>query len=100
MAEEIKNLDVKEQESAKASKKSKDVAKKPNIFSRGWKAIKKFLSDTKGELKKVVWTPKHELVKNSKLVIVTVIVVGIAIAAVDFASSFIVNTLAGWFSIG
>ena len=82
------------------AEQTKNEAKKPNFFVRAWKWFVKFLKDTKGELKKVVWTPKHELVKNSKLVIVTVIVVGIAIAAVDFASSFIVNTLAGWFSIG
>ena len=105
MAEENMNLEENVQDSAKesgvkGSKKAKNVVKKPNIFVRMWKATKKFLSDTRGELKKVVWTPKHELIKNSKLVIVTVIVVGIAIAVVDIASSFIINTIAGWISIG
>ncbi len=103
MAEENKKLEaqeavaeIKEADTAKESKKSKKaVAKKPNFFVRAWKALVKFLSDTRGELKKVVWTPKHELIKNSKLVIVTVVAVGIAIAIVDFASSWIINTIAG-----
>ena len=107
MAEENKNFEVNEvseqnlpkDAAAKAQKKTK-ANKKPNFFVRGWRALKKFLSDTRGELKKVVWTPKNELIKNSKLVIVTVIAVGIAIAIVDLTSSFIINTIAGWISIG
>ncbi len=114
MSEENKNLEVTEdieQDSAKEvtvkEKKAKPVVKKANVFVRigrffvkVWKSLKKFLSDTRGELKKVVWTPKHELVKNSKLVIVTVVAVGIAVALIDLASSFIINTIAGWISIG
>ena len=75
----------------------KNVEKKPNIFVRGWRALVKFLKDTRGELRKVVWTPKAELVKNSKLVIVTVVVVGIAIAIVDLGSSWIINSIAKLF---
>ncbi len=115
MSNENKNLEVNGEVSeestkevaAKKAKKAKAESKKPNFFvkvgkffAKVWKALKKFLSDTRGELKKVVWTPKHELIKNSKLVIVTVIVVGIAVAVVDLTSSFIINTIAGWISIG
>ena len=102
MAEENKNLaaevesaeEVAPAKEAKAGK-VKVANKRPNIFVRAWKALTKFLYDTKGELKKVVWTPKHELAKNSKIVIVTVIAVGVLIAAIDLGSSWIINSIAG-----
>lgn len=68
---------------------------KQNFFVRVWKKICKFTTDTIGELKKVVWTPKNELSKSTKLVIVTVLAVCIGIAAVDLGASWILNTLAG-----
>ena len=98
MSEENMNLEAEElaveSEAPAKNKKAKAAAKRPNFFVRAWKALKKFLYDTKGELKKVVWTPKHELIKNSKIVIVTVVAVGIAIAIVDFASSWVINSIA------
>ena len=99
MAEDNKNLQeeavVAETEAPKADKKSnKPIAKKPNFFVRVWKKLKKLCKETVSELKKVVWTPKQELKKNTILVIVTVIAVGVAIAVVDTLSSWIVNSLA------
>ncbi len=76
-------------------KASKNAPKRPNFFVRAWKRIVKFFKDTAGELKKVYWTPKDELIKNTKLVVITVVAVGVAIAIVDTASSFIVNSIAG-----
>ena len=69
--------------------------KKPNFFVRVWKKLRKFCSDTVGELKKVVWTPKAELVKNSKLVIITVVAISVAIALIDLGSSWLINFIAG-----
>ncbi len=101
MAEENMNLEAEVEVNETAAlvketknKKAKTVAKRPNIFVRAARALKKFLYDTRGELKKVVWTPKHELVKNSKIVIVTVVAVAVAIAIVDFGSSWIINSIA------
>ena len=68
---------------------------KPNFFVRTWKKLCKFCSDTVGELKKVVWTPKDELKKSSKLVIFTVAVICLAIAAIDLGASMLINALAG-----
>jgi preprotein translocase SecE subunit len=68
---------------------------KNNVFVRIWKKICKFFSDTKGELKKVSWTPKAELSKSSKLVIISVIAVCISIAVIDLCSSWLINTIAG-----
>ncbi len=69
--------------------------KKNNVFVRVWKKIRKFTTDTVGELKKVVWTPKAELKKSTKLVIITVLAMSIAIALVDLGASWLLNTLAG-----
>lgn len=69
--------------------------KKQNIFVRLWKKLCKFCSDTVGELKKVVWTPKHELKKSTKLVVVTVLTVCIGIALIDLGASWVINSIAG-----
>ena len=83
-------------ENKKAAKTgSKSAAKKANFFVRTWKKLVKFIKDTRGELKKVVWTPKAEVFKSFKLVIATVVAVGLCIAVVDTASSWIINSIAG-----
>ena len=73
------------------NKPSKPKEKKPGFF----KKLGKFFKDTAGELKKVVWTPKSEVWKSFKLVIATVVGVAIIIAVIDFASSWIINSIAG-----
>ncbi len=76
--------------------KTKTANKKDNFFVRVWKRLAKFLKDTKGELKKVTWTPRAEVIKSFKLVIATVVAVGLCIAVVDTVSSVVINTIAGW----
>ena len=90
MADEKKNVSTEQVE--KKSKKS-DV-KKENIFVRIWKKIVKLTKDTVGELKKVVWTPKSEVLKSFKLVSATVLGVSLGIAIIDFGSSWIINSIA------
>ena len=68
---------------------------KPNFFVRAWKKICKFFKDVAGEMKKVVWTPKNELKKSTKLVLAIVIVVALAIAVVDTSFSWLINSIAG-----
>jgi len=75
--------------------KEKTTEKKPNIFVRFWKWLCKFSSDTVGELKKVAWTPKTELWKSTKLVVVTVVALCAVIAVIDLASSWLISTIAG-----
>ena len=87
--------DVAADAKVKASAKSKNVAKKENIFKRIWKKIVKLCKDTSSEMKKVVWTPKNELAKNTKLVLITVVAIGVVIAVFDTACSYIINTVAG-----
>ena len=65
------------------------------FFGNIWNKIKKFSKDTVSELKKVSWTSKTELFKSTKLVVVTVLAVCIAIALVDLGASWVINSLAG-----
>ena len=79
----------------KAPKKQKPTVKKDNFFKRICKKFVKLCKDTVGEMKKVVWTPKAELRKNTTLVIVTVVAVCVAIAIIDTGCSYLINTIAG-----
>ena len=65
------------------------------VFVNLWNKVKKFCKDTVSELKKVSWTSKTELFKSTKLVVITVIAVCIAIALIDLGASWVVNSLAG-----
>ena len=95
MSNEINNNEVAEVVESKPEKKVKDTPKKENIFKRVWKKFVKLCKDTAGEMKKVVWTPKAELVKNTKLVILAVVIVAVAILAIDTGFSYLINTIAG-----
>ena len=98
MAEDKMNFSVDkevDETPVKESKKNKPVEKKPNAFVKAGKKIKKFFKDVVGEMKKVVWTSKEDLKKSTKLVLITVVAVGLAIAVVDTACSLIINSLAG-----
>ena len=57
--------------------------KKPNLFSR----IGKFFKDCRSEFKKLVWPTKKQLVKNSSVVLVSMIVVGACLSLVDVGLS-------------
>ena len=76
-------------------KSTKSQEKKPNAFKTLANKLVKFLKDTKGELKKVVWTSKSDVWKSFKLVIATVVVISLIIGIIDVTSSFIINTIAG-----
>ena len=101
MSEEKKNLPVAEEtaevDSAKVEKKAKNQSdeKTPNFFVRIWKKLCKLFKDVAGEMKKVVWTSKDELRKSTKLVLATIVAVGLAIAVVDTLFSWIINSIAG-----
>ena len=77
------------------SNKVNNKVQKENFFKRTWKKIVKLCKDVAGEMKKVVWTPKNDVKKNTQLVIVTVIAVGVAVAVIDLAFSYSINWLAG-----
>ncbi len=91
MAEKNVKASAEEVKETSKSAETKKKNKKPNVFKR----LGKFFKDTAGEMKKVVWTPKAEVSKNSRLVIATVVAVAVIIAVIDFGSSWIINSVAG-----
>ena len=100
MAENNKNINNSAESKEVASKKAETKAtksqdKKPNIFVRLGKKIKKLCRDLGSEMKKVVWLSKSETKKSSVLVIVTVIAIAAAIGVVDTAFSTVINFIAG-----
>ena len=61
-------------------------AKKKNWFSRTWSKIRKFFRDLKSELKKVVWPTKEQVLKNTLVVVLCVLVLGVFIWVFDFVA--------------
>ena len=92
MSKEIKN---EKNAVVEGSAKSAKTVKKDNFFKRTGKKLVKLIKDTKGEMKKVTWTPKTELKKNTKLVILSVLAISLAIAVVDTAFTYLFTTVAG-----
>ena len=86
MADNKKNVSTE-----KVGDKSK---KSENFFVKIRNKLVKLCKDTVGELKKVSWTSKNEVIKSFKLVIATVVGVSLVIAVIDFCSSQIINTIA------
>lgn len=72
-------------------------AKKPNIFVRAGKGISRFFREYKSEVKKIVWPDFRTVVKNTVVVLVMCVVIGIGIWLTDFICSqvldFVKNTL-------
>ncbi len=79
----------------KNKKAVSEKSSKPNFFVRIWRRIKKFFKDVAGEMKKVTWTSKKDLFKSTRIVLVTVVAVALAIAVVDTLFSYGINGLAG-----
>lgn len=57
--------------------------KKQNGFVRLCKRIAKFFRDCKGELKKIVWPTPQSVTKSTGVVLVTIIVLGLFVFALD-----------------
>ena len=55
--------------------------------------IKKFFKDYKAEFKKIKWPTAQETTKNFGLVIAVVVVVGLAIFALDFGFNQVIQLL-------
>ena len=89
-----KNINTNDNKEVVA-KSTKSQEKKPNVLKNLANKLVKFLKDTRGELKKVVWTSKTEVWKSFQLVIATVVAVSVAIAVIDYVSSLVINTIAG-----
>ncbi len=64
-------------------------AKKPNVFSR----IGRSFRDMKGEVKKVAWPSKKQILNNTGIVITFVLISGIVVGGLDMLLTALVDLL-------
>lgn len=81
--EELKSEKVSDKKKDKTPAKSsgKNQKKQPN-------KVAKYFKDLKSEFKKVVWPTKKQVINNTMVVLVTIILIGVFVGAFD--------TLVGW----
>ena len=96
MADENKKDVQVTEKSSKEKSKEKAKSKKPNFCVRAGKGIAKFFKDFRGETKKIVWPDAKTVLKNSGVVIATVIIIGIGIWLVDFGLSELLKLIKGF----
>ena len=58
-------------------------AKKKNWFKRAWGGICRYFRELRSELKKVVWPTPQQVLKNTLIVLVCVLIVGVFIWLFD-----------------
>ena len=68
-------------------------AKKANWFVRAWRAICRYFRELRSELKKVVWSTPKQVLKNTLIVLISVLVVGVFIWVFDFVAEFGISKL-------
>ncbi len=71
--------------------------KKENWFKRVWNGIRRYFRELRSELKKVSWPTAKQVLKNTLIVVVCVLVVGVFIWLFDFAARLGIDALIGLF---
>ena len=66
---------------------------KKNWFARVWGGICRYFRELKSELKKVVWPTPKQVLKNTLIVIVCVLVVGVFIWLFDYVAGIGISEL-------
>lgn len=74
-----------------------DTNKKPNFFVRTGRRLSKWFREMKSELKKVVWPGSKQLVNNTLVVLVAVIVVGAIVFLFDWLANGGIGLLSNLF---
>jgi len=57
--------------------------KKENFFVRAGKGISKFFHETKNEAKKMIWPAPRTVFKNTGVVLVAIVIIGLFIFGLD-----------------
>ena len=70
-----------------------ETNKKPNFFVRTGKRFSKWFSEMKSELKKVVWPSGKQLLNNTIIVLVAVLIVGVIVCLFDFVAGLGIDLL-------
>ena len=68
-------------------------AKKKNWFARAWSGICRYFRELRSELRKVVWPTVPQVLKNTLIVAVCVLVVGVFIWVFDYVAGLGINGL-------
>ena len=71
--------------------------KKPNFFVRTGRRFSKWFREMKSELKKVVWPSGKELVNNTLVVLVSVLIVGVIVCQFDMLAGLGIDLLSNLF---
>ena len=70
-----------------------EVNKTPNIFVRMGTGLSRWFREMKSELKKVVWPSGKQLVNNTVVVLVAVLIVGIIVCLFDLGAGELIGLL-------
>ena len=70
-----------------------EVNKMPNIFVRMGTGLSRWFREMKSELKKVVWPSGKQLVNNTVVVLVAVLIVGIIVCLFDLGAGELIGLL-------
>jgi len=70
-----------------------ETNKKPNFFVRTGKRLAKWFREMKSELKKVVWPSGKQLLNNTLVVLVSVLIVGIIVCLFDLLAGLGIDLL-------
>ena len=68
-------------------------ANKKNWFARSWGAICRYFRELRSELKKVVWPTPAQVLKNTLIVLASVLVVGVFIWLFDLVARVGIDAL-------
>lgn len=75
------------EKAVKEKKAGAPKVKKGNPFKRAGKAIVKFCKDFKGEIKKITWPGAKMVLKSTLVVLVSIVVIGLVVFAIDLGLS-------------
>ena len=70
-----------------------ETNKKPNFFVRTGRALSRWFREMKSELKKVVWPSGKQLLNNTIIVLVAVLIVGVIVCLFDFVAGLGIDLL-------
>lgn len=74
-----------------------EMNKKPNFFVRVGRRFSKWFREMKSELKKVVWPSGKQLVNNTLVVLVSVLIVGVIVCLFDMLAGLGIDLLSNLF---
>ena len=74
-----------------------EMNKKPIFFVRTGRRFSKWFREMKSELKKVVWPSGKQLVNNTLVVLVSVLIVGVIVCLFDMLAGLGIDLLSNLF---